>query len=163
MKLTTKGRYAVMALLELAAYEGITPITLSVIAERQKLSLSYLELLFGKLRRCGLVNSVRGPGGGYVLAQQPERISIAKIIEAVDQVSSDSQDHELADESGFNGFLDHFLWSRVNEQMLQYLRSVSLADLLAQHADVMRVNASRRAQNILQRPSPLLSVMRLAS
>ena len=72
MKLTTKGRYAVMALLELAAYEGTAPLTLSVIAERQQLSLSYLELLFGKLRRCGLVSSVRGPGGGYVLAQQPD-------------------------------------------------------------------------------------------
>ena len=66
MKLTIRGRYAVMALLELAEYDGATPISLSLIAERQKLSLSYLELLFGKLRRRGLVKSVRGPGGGYV-------------------------------------------------------------------------------------------------
>lgn len=163
MKLTTKGRYAVMALLELAAYEGTTPITLSVIAERQKLSLSYLELLFGKLRRCGLVSSVRGPGGGYILAQAPERISIARIIEVVDQAAADQSAEEWTDESGFNGFLDHFLWNRVNEQMLHYLRGVNLADLLTQHADVVKVNAARRAQNVLKRPSPLLSVMRLAS
>lgn len=162
MKLTTRGRYAVMALLELAAYEGTTPITLSVIAERQKLSLSYLELLFGKLRRCGLVSSVRGPGGGYVLAQQPECISIAQIVQVVDQVSA-AEDSDWSEESGFNGFLDQFLWNRLNEQMLQYLRGVTLSDLLVQHADVVKIRATRRAQNVLNRPSPLLSVMRLAS
>ena len=163
MKLTTRGRYAVMALLELAAYEGTAPLTLSVIAERQQLSLSYLELLFGKLRRCGLVSSVRGPGGGYVLAQQSERISIAQIVEVVDQVSADAQDDDWSSESGFNGFLDQFLWNRLNEQMLQYLRGVSLADLLAQHAEMLKVSAARCAQSFLSRPSPLVSVMRLAS
>ena len=163
MKLTTKGRYAVMALLELAAYEGTAPITLSVIAERQKLSLSYLELLFGKLRRCGLVSSVRGPGGSYVLAQPPERISIAQIIQVVDQAAVDTCEDDWSNESGFDGFLERFLWNRMNEQMLHYLSGVSLADLLAQHADVMRASTLRRAQNRMKRPSPLLSVMRLAS
>lgn len=102
-------------------------------------------------------------GGGYVLAQQPERISIAQIIEVVDQVSADAQDDEWSSESGFNGFLDQFLWNRLNEQMLQYLRGVSLADLLAQHAEMLKVSAARRAQSLLSRPSPLVSVMRLAS
>ena len=109
MKLTTRGRYAVMALLELAEYDGATPISLSLIAERQKLSLSYLELLFGKLRRRGLVKSVRGPGGGYVLAKPADDISIAHIITVVDPVSGESLDKssaEQADDLGFNGFLD---------------------------------------------------------
>ena len=89
MKLTTRGRYAVMALLELAEYDGATPISLSLIAERQKLSLSYLELLFGKLRRRGLVKSVRGPGGGYVLAKPADDISIAHIISVVAAASGE--------------------------------------------------------------------------
>ena len=161
MKLTTRGRYAVMALLELAAYEGTTPITLSVIAERQNLSLSYLELLFGKLRRRGLVRSVRGPGGGYVLAHPSDLISIAQIVEVVDH-TSELDDEDWFEESGFNGFLDRFLWNRLNEQMLHYLQGVTLGDLLNQHDEAVKLYAMSKSANAQKYPSPLLSVMRLA-
>ena len=158
MKLTTRGRYAVMALLELAAYDANTPLTLAVIAERQNLSLSYLELLFGKLRRCGLVKSVRGPGGGYVLAKSADDISIAQIVAVVDQ----SRPAKLSgimlndDMSGFDGFLEHYLWDELNEKMLEYLQNITLAHLLDKHAHMTRVQSLKRA-------TPILSVMRLAS
>ena len=165
MKLTIRGRYAVMALLELAEYDGATPISLSLIAERQKLSLSYLELLFGKLRRRGLVKSVRGPGGGYVLAKPADDISIAHIITVVDPASGESLDKssaEQADDLGFNGFLDRYLWSHLNQKMLEYLQGVSLADLLDQHTSMVRTQ-HLRSQNITRNATPLLSVMRFAS
>ena len=169
MKLTTRGRYAVMALLELAEYDGATPISLSLIAERQKLSLSYLELLFGKLRRRGLVKSVRGPGGGYVLAKPADDISIAHIISVVDPVSGESLDKSSTESSieqtadlGFDGFLDRYLWSHLNQKMLEYLQGVSLADLLDQHTSMVRTQ-HLRSQNITRNATPLLSVMRFAS
>src|SRR4051812_19348677 len=85
MRLTTKGRFAVTAMVDLALNDGPGPVTLAEISSRQKISLSYLEQLFGKLRRRELVESVRGPGGGYRLARQPERISVSEIILAVDE------------------------------------------------------------------------------
>ena len=168
MKLTTRGRYAVMALLALAEYDGATPISLSLIAERQKLSQSYLELLFGKLRRRGLVKSVRGPGGGYVLAKPADDISIAQIISVVDPVSGESLDKssvEQMDDLGFNGFLDRYLWSHLNQKMLEYLQSVSLADLLDQHSSMVRtqhLHEQSIAQYVPRNTGPLLSVIRFA-
>lgn len=152
MKLTTKGRYAVTALLELAAYDVATPITLSVIAERRKLSLSYLELLFGKLRRCGLVKSVRGPGGGYVLAREADDISIAQVIGVVDREVIATKTALSTNASDYDGFLDTYLWGDLNEKMFEYLDSISLADLLSKHT---------RVHKRYTRPqlSPLLSVM----
>src|SRR5665648_863558 len=85
MRLTTKGRFAVTALLDLAMQHGDSPVTLSDISRRQKFSLSYLEQLFAKLRRSGLVDSVRGPGGGYYLAKALDKVSVAEIILAVDE------------------------------------------------------------------------------
>ena len=85
MRLTTKGRFAVTAMIDLAMHNGKSPVTLSEISERQKISLSYLEQLFGKLRRQELVSSVRGPGGGYNLAKPTEQVSVADIITAVDE------------------------------------------------------------------------------
>jgi len=85
MRLTTKGRFAVTAMLDLALNQGARPVTLAGISRRQGISLSYLEQLFGKLRRHSLVDSVRGPGGGYTLAKQAENMSVAEIIIAVDE------------------------------------------------------------------------------
>jgi len=85
MRLTTKGRFAVTAMIDVAMYSTNGPVTLAAVSERQKISLSYLEQLFGKLRRCGLVASVRGPGGGYRLAGPAEKITVADIIVAVDE------------------------------------------------------------------------------
>lgn len=92
MRLTTKGRYAVTAMLDLAFHEGQGPITLAQISQRQGVSISYRKQLFAKLRRCQLVNSVRGPGGGYSLASPPADISVVQIVEAVD----DSMDARAA-------------------------------------------------------------------
>src|SRR5205085_12652220 len=83
MRLTTKGRFAVTAMIDVAMHNGEGPVTLAGVADRQKISLSYLEQLFGKLRRAGLVDSVRGPGGGYNLARASEGVSVAAIITAV--------------------------------------------------------------------------------
>lgn len=162
MKLTTRGRYAVMALLELAEYDGATPISLSLIADRQNLSLSYLELLFGKLRRCGLVKSVRGPGGGYVLAKPAQEVSIAQIISVVEPASAGKSFGGSDENVGSHDFLDHYLWHQVNQKMLEYLQGVSLADLLDQRMSVVRAQPMR-THNLRRPQTPLLSVMQFAS
>ncbi len=134
MKLSTKGRYAVMAMVDLASCsaERAKAICLSDIAERQDISLSYLEQLFGKLRRCGLVNSVRGPGGGYLLARSSEDLRISDIIMAVDEsvsltrCESGSAKGCLHDKSRC---LTHDLWQEMTNQISLYLNSVSLADV----------------------------------
>lgn len=132
MKLSTKGRYAVMAMVDLASHSKGSPIALADIAERQEISLSYLEQLFAKLRRGGLVKSVRGPGGGYLLAHGMEATRISDIILAVDepiratrcQAGSPSGCH--ADKSRC---LTHDLWEELGNQIHLYLSSVSLADV----------------------------------
>ena len=165
MRLTTKGRFAVTAMMDLALRGEDGPVALASVSERQKISLSYLEQLFGKLRRRGLVKSVRGPGGGYVLAKPADDISIAHIISVVDPVSGESLDKssaEQADDLGFNGFLDRYLWNHLNQKMLEYLQGVSLADLLDQHTSMVRTQ-HLHSQNITRNATPLLSVMRFAS
>lgn len=132
MKLTTKGRFAVTAMIDLAMRQADGPVTLSGISERQKISLSYLEQLFGKLRRHQIVSSVRGPGGGYCLARPMESLSVADIIHAVDEpldATSCGGKENCADDQRC---MTHELWTRLNERMLEYLRSVSLAELVAQ-------------------------------
>ena len=133
MKLTTKGRFAVTAMIDLAMRQEGGPMTLAGISERQKISLSYLEQLFGKLRRHELVASVRGPGGGYRLAKPMSDISVAEIICAVDE----PLDATLC--GGKNSCTDddqkcmtHELWTSLNKRMLDYLNSVSLAQLVQQ-------------------------------
>src|SRR5438105_8282764 len=91
MRLTTKGRFAVTAMIDVAMHNGEGPVTLAGVAERQKISLSYLEQLFGKLRRAGLVDSVRGPGGGYNLARASEGASVADIISAAGEAIDATQ------------------------------------------------------------------------
>jgi Rrf2 family iron-sulfur cluster assembly transcriptional regulator len=132
MRLTTKGRFAVTAMVDLAMRQGRGPVTLAAISERQHISLSYLEQLFGKLRRAKLVSSVRGPGGGYNLAQQAPAISVADIITAVDEPLDATQcggkENCQHDEKRC---MTHDLWARLNERMHEYLASVTLADLVA--------------------------------
>ncbi|BCM25666.1 MAG: Fe-S cluster assembly transcriptional regulator IscR [Methylophilaceae bacterium] len=130
MRLTTKGRFAVTAMLDLALNEVDKPVTLAGISERQGISLSYLEQLFSRLRRGGLVKSVRGPGGGYRIAKKHNEISVSQIISAVD---------ELIDATSCGGeenchddrrCMTHDLWSSLNIKILEYLSGVSLADLV---------------------------------
>ena len=130
MRLTTKGRFAVTAMIDLASRETDGPVTLAGIAERQRISLSYLEQLFGKLRRYKLVNSVRGPGGGYRLARDMNSITVADIIVAVDE----PLDATLCGGKG-NCHDDqpcstHDLWMNLNRRMYAYLDSVTLANLV---------------------------------
>lgn len=132
MRLTTKGRFAVTAMIDLALRQGAGPVTLAGISERQRISLSYLEQLFGKLRRHHIVSSVRGPGGGYCLAKTMDAITVADIIVAVDEpldATSCGGKENCHDE---HRCMTHELWSNLNDKMFEYLNSVSLADLVAQ-------------------------------
>jgi Rrf2 family iron-sulfur cluster assembly transcriptional regulator len=131
MRLTTKGRFAVTAMLDLALHDGEGPVTLAGISRRQKISLSYLEQLFGKLRRAGLVDSVRGPGGGYTLAKGQAEVSVADIIRAVDEPLDATQCQGRQDCREDQRCMTHALWTSLNEKMFEYLNSVTLADLVA--------------------------------
>jgi len=134
MKLNAKGRYAVMALCDLARHGTGKPLALADIAERQSISLSYLEQLFAKLRRAGLVNSVRGPGGGYLLARSAREIAIADIIMAVDEpvrTTRCSPGQPLGCRGTPQRCLTHDLWEELGNQIYLYLASVTVADVLA--------------------------------
>lgn len=134
MKLSTKGRYAVMAMVDLAQYGADGPITLADIAERQEISLSYLEQLFAKLRRNGLVRSVRGPGGGYLLAFPADEIRISDIIHAVDEsirATRCSPDSAIGCTTKRSRCLTHDLWSELGHQIQLFLASVTLDDVCA--------------------------------
>lgn len=133
MKLSTKGRYAVMALVDLAAYSKGRPLALAEIAERQEISLSYLEQLFARLRRGGLVKSVRGPGGGYLLAHRPEETRISDIILAVDEpirATRCAPGSPSGCRSNASRCLTHDLWEELGNQIHLYLSSVTLADVV---------------------------------
>ena len=134
MRLTTKGRFAVTAMVDLALRQNRGPVTLAAISERQHISLSYLEQLFGKLRRAALVSSVRGPGGGYNLAQPPASISVADIVSAVDEPIDATQCGGKENCHDDKRCMTHDLWATLNEKMQEYLSSVSLADLVAHQA-----------------------------
>ena len=132
MKLSTKGRYAVMAMVDLAYQSQGKPVALSDIAARQEISLSYLEQLFGKLRRGCLVKSVRGPGGGYMLSRDARETRISDIIMAVDEPISATRCKDGSPEgcsSNKGRCLTHDLWEELTNQIYLYLNSVTLADV----------------------------------
>lgn len=134
MRLSTRGRYSVMALVDLAVHQSGRPVTLAEIAERQEISLSYLEQLFGKLRRAGLVKGVRGPGGGYLLARAAESCRISDIVMAVDEpirvtrCKPGSAEGCRSDRSRCN---THDLWDELGNQIYLFLSSITIADVLA--------------------------------
>ncbi|MCB1762831.1 MAG: Fe-S cluster assembly transcriptional regulator IscR [Gammaproteobacteria bacterium] len=133
MRLTTKGRYAVTAILDLALHDGKGPITLADIAERQGISLSYLEQLFSRLRKKKLVRSVRGPGGGYVLARGVDQIHIAEVISAVDESVDTTRcggGHNCQDNERC---LTHDLWHDLSDRIHEYLTEISLHDLMSRN------------------------------
>ena len=138
MQLTTRGRYAVTAMLDLALHDGQGPVSLADISRRQDISLAYLEQLFAKLRRAGIVHSVRGPGGGYELDREPESIYVAEIIGAVDESVDTTRCQGSGDCQGGETCLTHFLWEDLSEQILGFLQGVSLADLVSRR-DVRRI------------------------
>jgi Rrf2 family transcriptional regulator, iron-sulfur cluster assembly transcription factor len=130
MRLTTKGRFAVTAMLDLALRHQHGPVTLAGIGRRQSISLSYLEQLFGKLRRHALVASVRGPGGGYCLARPTEKVSVADIILAVDEPLDATQCGGMENCQEDKRCMTHDLWATLNEKLYDYLNSVTLQDLV---------------------------------
>jgi Rrf2 family transcriptional regulator, iron-sulfur cluster assembly transcription factor len=130
MKLTTKGRFAVTAMIDVALNNHEGPVTLAEVSERQKISLSYLEQLFGKLRRHGLVESVRGPGGGYNIAKPATTISVSDVILAVDEpidTTSCGGEKNCFEETQC---LTHHLWASLNAHIFTYLQGVSLQSLV---------------------------------
>jgi Rrf2 family iron-sulfur cluster assembly transcriptional regulator len=132
MRLTTKGRFAVTAMIDLAMRQHNGPVTLAGISQRQKISLSYLEQLFGKLRRHELVESTRGPGGGYTLARPMRDVSVADIIFAVDEPldATNCAGKENCNEDG--PCMTHELWSNLNKKMIEFLDGVTLQELVEQ-------------------------------
>jgi Rrf2 family iron-sulfur cluster assembly transcriptional regulator len=137
MRLTTKGRFAVTAMIDLALRQGTGPVTLSGISQRQAISLSYLEQLFGKLRRHAIVDSIRGPGGGYSLARAAQEVTVADIIIAVDEPLDATQcggkeNCHGTENTGGARCMTHELWATLNAKMVDYLDSVSLQDLVDQ-------------------------------
>jgi Rrf2 family iron-sulfur cluster assembly transcriptional regulator len=153
MRLTTKGRFAVTAMIDLAMRDGNGPVTLADISERQKISLSYLEQLFGKLRRKGLVASTRGPGGGYRLAKGTDTVSVADVILAVDEPIDATQCGGRENCRDERKCITHDLWQSLNDHIFDYLRSVTLAQLVAkqsaegQDAKVMELKDQRPARH----------------
>ena len=135
MRLTTKGRFAVTEMIDVAMFgagEAKGPVTLAAVSDRQKISLSYLEQLFGKLRRAGLVDSVRGPGGGYKLARPAAGVSVADIILAVDEPIDATQCGGRENCKDDRRCMTHELWASLNAHIFSFLRSVTLAQLVAE-------------------------------
>ena len=132
MRLTTKGRFAVTAMIDVALNGTRGPVTLAAVSERQRISLSYLEQLFGKLRRHGLVESVRGPGGGYNLARPADQVSVADVILAVDEPIDATQCGGRENCHDDRRCMTHDLWAALNAHIFSFLRSVTLAQLVAE-------------------------------
>lgn len=130
MRLTTKGRYAVTAMLDLALHGGEAPVSLADIADRQDISLSYLEQLFSRLRKRELVSSVRGPGGGYRLGLEPKHIDVAGVITAVDERLDSTACGGNGNCHGDRRCLTHELWQDLSDSIYDYLSSITLQDLL---------------------------------
>ena len=144
MRLTTKGRFAVTAMLDLALHETDKPVTLAGISERQDISLSYLEQLFSRLRRNGLVKSVRGPGGGYRIARKLSEISVSDIITAVDEQIDATQCGGKENCREERRCMTHDLWASLNDKILEFLSGVSLADLVASQREGKKILFSKR-------------------
>lgn len=138
MRLTTKGRYAVTAMLDLALHSQQGPVSLADISHRQGISLSYLEQLFAKLRRQKLVSSVRGPGGGYRLAEALEAISVAQVVDAVSESLDATRCEGKGDCQHGEVCLTHHLWEDLSAQIHRFLSDISLADLV-QRRDIQAV------------------------
>ena len=140
MRLTTKGRYAVTAMLDLALHEDQGPITLADISQRQGVSVSYLEQLFAKLRRSKLVESIRGPGGGYRLAGGASAISVAQIVEAVNDSMDATRCLGKGDCQQGDICLTHHLWTDLSARLRDFLSEITLADLVSRD-DIQQVRA----------------------
>ncbi|PIT12623.1 Rrf2 family transcriptional regulator [Snodgrassella alvi] len=155
MRLTTKGRFAVIAMLDLAMHAQSGAVNLTAISERQRISLSYLEQLFGKLRRAGLVESIRGPGGGYVLSHDAAQINIADIITAAEDTLDATLCGGHADCLDGTPCLTHDLWANLNKTIDGYLRGITLQCILNQK--IYRNNSDEQKSS-LEQPITLINL-----
>lgn len=153
MKLTTKGRYAVTAMLDLALHGDAGPVSLAEISVRQEISLSYLEQLFSKLRRNGLVVSTRGPGGGYSISRSLKEVSVSEIIAAVNESVDATQCGGRENCHSKGRCLTHDLWESLSDQINDFLSGVSLQDMIDQH----RVKRSPLPQEVVVIQGPYVS------
>ena len=154
MRLTTKGRYAVTAMLDLALNAQDRPITLADISQRQGISLSYLEQLFSRLRKQGLVSSARGPGGGYRLSRDANEINVAQVIEAVDEKVSVTRCGGKGDCQNGEACLTHKLWCSLSDQIHGFLDGISLGSLVDE--EHVKLVAERQAQETQSQPNDQL-------
>ena len=157
MRLTTKGRYAVTAMLDLAVHHADGPVALADISQRQGISLSYLEQLFAKLRKMQLVLSTRGPGGGYSLGRSAADIAVADVIAAVDENVDATRCGGLKNCHGESRCLTHDLWEELSQQIRAFLSQISLADLINRHSIQEIVS---RQDAILERRDTALNMVR---
>jgi len=148
MRLTTKGRYAVTAMLDLAYHSQTRPVTLTDIATRQTISLSYLEQLFARLRKAGMVKGVRGPGGGYTLSRNAYDINIAEIIEAVDEPVDSTKCGGKSNCHNNQPCITHDLWMGLSDQIRSYLKQITLGQLLER--ELVSEVARRQTKHIEQ-------------
>lgn len=139
MRLTSKGRYAVTAMLDVALNSSGGPVPLADISERQGISLSYLEQLFSRLRKHGLVSSVRGPGGGYLLGKMPAEISVGEVISAVDESVDATRCLGKLDCQGGEKCLTHALWRGLSDRLSDFLNNITLAELVS-NREVLEVS-----------------------
>ena len=153
MRMSTKGRFAVNALIDLALRESAGPVALASISQRQQISLSYLEQLFSRLRRDGMVDSTRGPGGGYTLGRAAELISVADIVRAVDEPMD-----EAGDDDRSLG-MSKALWERLNALMLEHMATISLASLVHEQIE-QGVNVEPRPAKRAIAPQPVVKPLR---
>ncbi len=160
MRLTTKGRFAVTAMIDLALRQDNGPVTLAAISQRQHISLSYLEQLFGKLRRHDLVSSVRGPGGGYRLARDMGDITVAEIIIAVDEPLDATQCGGKENCHDAHRCMTHDLWANLNKRMYAYLDSVTLDALVNRR---VQPDADMAVLRNIRRRATLSSVREIAA
>ncbi len=162
MRLTTKGRFAVTAMIDLALRQNAGPVTLAAISQRQQISLSYLEQLFGKLRRNELVESTRGPGGGYTLGRKAAEITVADIISSVDEPIDATQCEGKENCLGAVGrCMTQDLWASLNKRMSDFLGSVSLQNLVdEQHAKGVVVDAVPMVRKAIA-PMPVAKPIRI--
>lgn len=160
MRLTTKGRYAVTAMLDLALHSNKGPVSLADISGRQDISLSYLEQLFAKLRRSELVTSVRGPGGGYLLSRAPDEIFVAQVIDSVNENIDATGCGGAADCQGGETCLTHYLWCDLSDQIHAFLSGISLGSLVARQ-DVQAIS-ERQGKREASRPRQKSSSIQIA-
>ena len=153
MRLTAKGRYAVTAMLDLAVHQAEGPITLADISRRQGISLSYLEQLFAKLRRRNLVNSVRGPGGGYTLQREPSEIFVAEIVDSVDENVDATRCSGRADCQHGEMCLSHQLWSELSDEIHHFLAGINLASIIEKReVKIIAARQDSRTDELVRMP-----------